>query len=31
MQGARRFVVASVASVVAFVAGAELAQAQDTG
>ena len=30
MQGARPFVVASVASVVALVAGAELAQAQDT-
>ena len=30
MQGARRFVVASVASVVALVAGAERAQAQDT-
>ena len=30
MQGARRFVVASVASVVALVAGVELAQAQDT-
>ena len=31
MQGARRFVVASVASVVALVAGAELARTQDTG
>ena len=31
MQGARTFVVASVASVVALVAGAQLAQAQDTG
>ena len=31
MRGARTFVVASVASVVALVAGAQLAQAQDTG
>jgi hypothetical protein len=30
MQGARAFVVASVVSVVALVAGAELAEAQDT-